>query len=87
MAFDCPSPENDQVGFEVSPRFREMLEQRIARLEDDAMSDEAKIPLLDNQDHIRRQRRLVNTQRAEAARMRRFLEKAKSRTPNPLIAM
>jgi hypothetical protein len=87
MSFDCPSPDQDQVGFEVSPRFREMLEQRIARLEDDAMSDEAKIPLLDNKDHIRRQRRLVTAQRAEAARMQRFLDKAKARANDPLIAM
>jgi hypothetical protein len=64
-----------------------MLEQRIARLEDDAMSDEAQIPILDNKDHIRRQRRLVTAQRAEAARMRRFLDKAKARAHDPLIAM
>lgn len=87
MPFDDPAPEDDCVGFEVSPRFREMLEQRIARLEEDASADEALIPLLENSDHIRRQRRLVNAQRAEAARMRRFLDKARSRFPNPLIKL
>lgn len=87
MPFDCPSPENDLGGFEVSPRFREIIEQRIARLEHDAMQDEAVIPQLENRDHIRRQRRLVDLQRAEAARMRRFLERASTRFPNPLIAM
>lgn len=86
MSFDNPSPENDRGAFEVSPRFREIIEQRIARLEGDAMQDEAMIPVLQNSDHIRRQRRLVDAQRAEAARMRRFLDKAKTRFPNPLIA-
>lgn len=87
MPFDCPSPDDDSIEFEVSPRFREMIEQRIARLEGDALHDEAMIPLLDNGDHIRRQRRLVNLQRAEAARMRRFLDRARPRFPNPLITM
>lgn len=86
MPFDCPAPQDDLGGFEVSPRFREMIEQRIARLEEDAATDEAVIPHLENRDHIRRQRRLVNAQRAEAARMRRFLNKAKPRSPNPLLA-
>lgn len=87
MAFDCPSPENDLGGFEVSRRFREMIEQRIARLEQDALQDEALIPSLENSDHIRRQRRLVDAQRAEAARMRRFLDRAGTRSRDPLIAM
>lgn len=87
MAFDCPSPEDDLGGFEVSPRFRKMIEQRIARLDEDATGDEAVIPLLENRDHIRRQRRLVNVQRVEAARMQRFLDKARMRVPNPLITM
>jgi len=86
MPFENPSPEIDRGPFEVSPRFREIIEQRIARLEGDAMQDEALIPLLQNSDHVRRQRRLVDAQRAEAARMRRFLEKSKPRFPNPLIA-
>lgn len=85
MPFEDPAPDDNCAGFEVSPRFREMLEQRIARLEDDALGDEAVIPLLENRDHIRRQRRLVDAQRAEAARMRRFLDKARRRFPNPLI--
>lgn len=87
MPFDQPAPENDCGAFEVSPRFREMLEQRIARLEEDAAGDEAVLPLLENSDHIRRQRRLVNAQRAEAARMRRFLDRARSRNPNPLMTL
>ena len=87
MPFDDPAPEDNCVGFEVSPRFREMLEQRIARLEEDATADEALIRLLESSDHIRRQRRLVNAQRAEAARMRRFLDKASPRVPNPLIKL
>lgn len=84
MSFDCPSPEDDLGAFEVSPRFREMLEQRIARLEEDAAGDESVIPLLENKDHIRRQRRLVNAQRSEAARMRRFLDRARPRFSDSL---
>lgn len=87
MPFDCPSPEDKRGGFEVSPRFREMIERRIARLEEDALQDEALIPFLENSDHMRRQRRLVDAQRAEALRMRRFLDRAKTRFPDPLIAM
>jgi hypothetical protein len=64
-----------------------MLEERIAKLEADALVDEALIPLLDNKDHVRRQTQLIEAQRVEAARMRRFLENARTRLPNPLIAM
>ena len=85
MPFDCPAPEDGRGGFEVSPRFRAMIEERIAGLEEDALRDEAIIPLLDHSDHIRRQKRLVETQRAEAMRMRRFLARAKTRIPDPLI--
>jgi len=87
MSFDCPAPKDDRSAFEISPRFRAMLEGRIERLEEDATRDEALIPLLDNADHIRRQRRLVDLQRSEAARMRRFLARSSTRFPNPLIAL
>ena len=36
-------------------------------------------------DHIRRQMRLVAVERAEALRMRIFLDRAKTRTAGPLI--
>lgn len=68
-----------EEGFEISPRFRLTLEERIARLENDADQDEAQIPLLQNADHIRRQRRLVAAERAEALRMRIFLDHARIR--------
>lgn len=87
MPFDCPSPEDDRGGFEVTPRFRAMIEERIAGLEEDANRDEAVIPLLAHKGHIRRQERLVEAQRAEAMRMRRFLDKARTRFPNPLISL
>lgn len=60
--------------FEISVRFRNMIESRIARLEADAASDEAAVACLENSDHIRRQLRLVSAQRHEADRMRRFLD-------------
>jgi hypothetical protein len=74
-------------GFEISPRFRQSVEQRIARLERDAESDEAVAATLIDGDHIRRQMRLVAVERAEALRMRLFLDKARTRLPRPLIAL
>ena len=68
-----------EEGFDISPRFRRTLEDRVARLERDAESDEAVIALLHNQDHIRRQRRLVAAERAEALRMRIFLDRSRTR--------
>ncbi len=76
-----------QEGFEISPRFRQKLEERIARLERDAECDEAQIHVLDDVEHIRRQMRLVAAERAEALRMRLFLDRAGTRLPKPLIAM
>jgi len=74
-------------GFEISPRFRRTIEERIARLERDAVKDEAQVDLLEDGDHIRRQMRLVVMQRSEALRMRLFLDRAKTRLPRPLIAL
>jgi ribosome-associated translation inhibitor RaiA len=74
-------------GFEISPRFRQTVEERIARLERDAVQDEAQVAHLDNLDHIRRQMRLVAIQRSEALRMRLFLDRSKMRLPRPLITL
>ena len=74
-------------GFEISPRFRSTIEERIARLEKDAECDEAQVELLLDGDHIRRQMRLVAMQRAEALRMRLFLDRARTRLPRPMIAL
>jgi hypothetical protein len=73
-------------GFEISPRFRQTIEDRVARLEKDAAWDEAQIANLGNQDHIRRQMRLVAVQRAEALRMRVFLDRTTARPPRPVTA-
>ena len=73
--------------FEISPRFRSTLEERIARLERDAEHDEAQVSQLQDGDHIRRQMRLVALERSEALRMRLFLDRAKTRLPRPLIAL
>jgi len=74
-------------GFEISPRFRLTIEERIARLERDAERDEAQVAHLQSRDHIRRQIRLVAVQRVEALRMRIFLDRAVTRLPRPLIAL
>ena len=74
-------------GFEISPRFRCTLEERIARLERDAETDELQGSALLDGDHIRRHMRLVAIQRAEALRMRLFLYQARTRLPRPLIAL
>lgn len=71
--------------YEISPRFRQSVEQRIARLERDAAADEAYVAELVDGDHIRRQMRLVAVERAEALRMRLFLDRARPRLPRPLI--
>ena len=76
-----------QDSFEISPRFRRTVEERIARLERDAAYDEAQIAALDDIDHVRRQMRLVAAERAEALRMRLFLDRAKTRLPKPLISI
>ena len=83
MKINCSVDE----GYEISPRFRQTVEERIARLERDAASDEAMVAQLEDPDHIRRQMRLVVAQRAEALRMRIFLDRARTRLPRPLIAL
>ena len=83
MLTDCAT----QDGFEISPRFRRTIEERIARLERDAENDEAQVERLEIGDHIRRQMRRVAVERAEALRMRLFLDRARTRLPRPLIAL
>jgi hypothetical protein len=73
--------------YEISHRFRQAMEDRITRLERDAAWDEQALPLLTHQDHLRRHKRLVAIQRAEAARMRTFLDRVRIRLPRPLIAL
>ncbi len=81
------SDRAEQDGFEISPRFRRTIEERIARLERDADYDEAQIAQLHNGDHIRRQMRLVAVERAESLRMRMFLDCSRTRLPRPTIAL
>lgn len=76
-----------EEGIEISPRFRRTIEQRIVRLEQGAAFDEAQVVRIIDGDHRRRQRRLVAVQRAEALRMRIFLDRASTRLPRPLIAL
>ena len=83
MITSCAATE----GFEISPRFRQSIEDRIARLERGAESDEAIVDHLEDVDHVRRQMRLVAVQRAEALRMRLFLDRARPRLPRPLSAL
>jgi hypothetical protein len=73
--------------YEISDRFRQSLEDRIARLERDAICDELMLAKLECEDHIRRHRRLIAVQRAEALRMRLFLDRAQIRLPRPLISL
>jgi hypothetical protein len=69
--------------YEISPRFQHTIKERIARLEGDAERDEAFVGQLEDHDHICRQMRLVAAQRAEALRMRLFLDRARTRPPRP----
>lgn len=77
--------ESDVV--EISPRFRRTIEERIARLDQGADWDEAQLSLFDGPDHVRRQKRLIEAQRAEALRMKMFLERSRVRLPRPLIPL
>jgi hypothetical protein len=83
MTVNCAA----QDGYEISPRFRKSIEERIAKLERDAASDETQIDRLDDPDHIRRHMRLVIAQRTEALRMRLFLDRAQARLSRPLIEL
>lgn len=74
-----PTPVDPLEVFEISPRFRQTIHERIERLEADADRDEAQIENLDSPDHIARQRLLVAMQRTEALRMRLFLDRARTR--------
>jgi len=81
MFTNCPVQES----FQISPRFRKTVEERIARLERDARHDEAQVSNLVEGGHIRRHMRLVGVQREEALRMRLFLDRTRTRLPRPLI--
>jgi hypothetical protein len=83
MNTSSTSPE----AYEISPRFRQSLEERVARLERDAAEDERMLTYLEHEDHLRRHRRLVAVQRAEALRMKMFLDRARHRLPRPMIAL
>ncbi len=80
---NCATSES----YDISSRFRRTVEERIARLERDAASDEAQVAMLEDVDHIRRQMRLVVAQRAEALRMRVFLDRARTRASRPMIVL
>ncbi len=83
MFADCAAHNT----LEISPRFRRTIEERVARLERDAERDEAEVGRLENDDHIRRQMRLVAAERAEALRMRIFLDRSQTRSPRELIEL
>ncbi len=83
MITNCAANE----GFEISPRFRRSIEERIARLEGDAAQDELQVAELTDDDHVRRHMRLVAMQRAEALRMRLFLDRSKTRLAKPMIEL
>ena len=77
----------DHRGLEISLRFHRVIEERIARLEADANRDEAAVSQLKDDDHIRRQMRLVAAQRADATRMRKFLDRSGIRASQSMSAL
>jgi hypothetical protein len=81
------TPSSELESYAISSRFRQTIEERIARLERDAFADALALATLEHEDHIRRYRRLIAVQRAEASRMRQFLDRARTRSPRPLIAL
>jgi hypothetical protein len=74
-----------QEGFEMSLGFRKAILERIAKLESDATCDEAQLDRLNDIDHVRRHMRLVAVQRAEALRLRIFLDRADAGISRPLV--
>jgi hypothetical protein len=56
--------------FEISGRFREVVEARIERLELDAAQDALTLPQLTDPAHIERHRLLITAQIDEAIRLR-----------------
>lgn len=86
MAVEDAAPDTRE-GLEISARFRQLIEERIERLERDADSDEAQLAVLRNADHIRRHMRLIAVQRAEARRMRSFIGNSGTRVPPPMLSL
>lgn len=58
----------------ISPRFRKSIEDRIARLEMDAAQDGLVMAEFNDKDQIIRHQDLIDSQCAEALRMRLFLD-------------
>ena len=85
MAVEDAGPDTREA-FEISPRFRQLIEETIERLERDADGDEAQLAVLHHPDHIRRHMRLISAQRAQAMRMRNFLDRGGAGVPPPLIS-
>lgn len=86
MPLEHAAPDSRER-FDISSRFRSLIEERIGRLEQDADSDEAQLAVLHHVDHIRRHMKLIAIQRAEAQRMRRFLDHSGTRVPPPMISL
>jgi hypothetical protein len=59
--------------YEISLRFRQSVQDRIDRLEEDADRDELLVSSLLSEDHRSRQLKLIEAQRREAHRMRELL--------------
>lgn len=86
MAVEDAAPDiRESLG--ISARFRQLIEERIERLEKDADRDEAQLAVLRNADHIRRHMRLIAVQRAEARRMRCFIDNSGTRVPPPMLPL
>jgi len=85
MAVEDTTPDTRE-GLEISARFRRLIEDRIKRLEEDANSDEAALAHLRHADHIRRHMRLIAIQRAEARRMRSYIDNSGTPIPPPFIS-
>lgn len=66
-------PRTNSEPIRVSERFRLTLESTILALEAGAARDERVVPLLEDQDHRRRQQRLVAAQLERAFRLRELL--------------
>jgi hypothetical protein len=73
------TPYEPSIFYEIGARFRKLLEDRIERLESDADADELALAAIVHADHQRRHQRLIQVERAEALRLRIFLDKTRVR--------
>lgn len=71
--------KHDDLYYHISQRLHCAIQSKALVLEIDAVRDEITAGTIENPDHLRRQRLLIQAQRDEAERLRDFLTRTKVR--------